>query len=237
MQHRCLPTALGRHLKAVGSYINNTVPGMHEYTLCDQEERKRVCISFFLFFPLSLTLELTSAMEQIVVISTVSHLALPSWRTMTTWVLFVMVSLSGVYNMTFSLTICLLSISSGILARVGQEHTSRKKHAGKNAFKAVSHSEHDPARMLKETKNALKEPTESLIPRLLDLFQIKTLFCHTSSGSSWTIWKIQLQWRSWFPGSFITRVEVPFTLAVKKNRAIGNSLQNIYLMESKIKTD
>lgn len=54
----------------------------------------------------------------------------------------------------------------------------------KNSFKAMSHSEHDPARMLKETKNALKEPSESLIPRLLDLFQIKTLFSHTSSGSS-----------------------------------------------------
>lgn len=58
--------------------------------------------------------------------------------------------------MTFALTICLLSITLGILARLGQEHTSRKKHAGKNAFKAMSHSEHNPARMLKETKNALK---------------------------------------------------------------------------------
>lgn len=54
-----------------------------------------MCISFFLFFLLPLSLELTSPTEQIIVISAV-HLTLPSCRTMTIGVLFVMVSLPGV---------------------------------------------------------------------------------------------------------------------------------------------
>lgn len=70
-----------------------------------------MCISFFLFFPLTLSFELTSYMKEIIVIPTV-YLKLPSHKNndyLST--LLVIVSLSRVYNITFSLTVCLLIVS------------------------------------------------------------------------------------------------------------------------------
>ena len=83
-----------------------------------------MCISFFLFFPLTLSFELTSYTVGITIICLI-YLKLRSHKNndyMST--LFVTVSLSGVYNMTFSLTVCLVIVSLGILASVGQEHKS-----------------------------------------------------------------------------------------------------------------
>lgn len=64
-------------------------------------------------------------MKQIIVVPAV-YLKLPSHKNnnyMST--LFVVVSLSGGFNTIFSLTVCLLIVSLGILARVGQEHRER----------------------------------------------------------------------------------------------------------------
>lgn len=97
-------------------------------------------------------------MKQIIVIPTV-YLKLPSRKNndyMST--LFVMVSLSRVYNMTFSLTVCLVAVSLGVLARVGQEHRSTVQEKLLLRSESLSTTS---CKDIKRNKIALEEPFAS----------------------------------------------------------------------------
>lgn len=81
------------------------------------------------------------------------HLA----RTMTTWVLFLLwFHFQGF--MTFSLTVCLLTVSLGVLARVGQEHRSTVQE--KMLLRSESLST-PSCKDIKRNKTALEEPAAS----------------------------------------------------------------------------
>lgn len=108
---------------AAGSCTNSTIREMHQNTACSEEERE-ANTALLLFRPLTLSFELTLYTRRTIVIPTV-YLQPPSHKDNDyTSTRFVTVSLSAFCNTTFSLTVCLLTVSLGILARVGQEHRS-----------------------------------------------------------------------------------------------------------------
>lgn len=98
--------------------------GRRTRTRCVVRRRGKHCRSLLLFRLLTLSFELTPYMRRTIVIPT-AYLQPPSHKDNdSTSTRFVTVSLSAVCNTTFSLTLCLLIVSLGILARVGQEHRS-----------------------------------------------------------------------------------------------------------------